>query len=171
MTEARDPPDDRAPPAPPELPRRLRLYAVQWIGVPLLVALPLLALLGAFDERRATIEVSSLELQLRIDYPARSRYKEINTFLISVENRAQHALDAVHVVLDPALVDGFTRLEFIPAASSANTIALLGLQPGEAREVQVILQAERSWRRAGEIIATSGAHDTARVHLRTFVLP
>jgi hypothetical protein len=49
MAETHDPPDTQCPPPPPEVRRRVMLHGAQWIGIPLLMVVPVLALLPKRD--------------------------------------------------------------------------------------------------------------------------
>lgn len=156
----------------PDRPRRVTLDRLQRIGVPLLSAVPLLALLGAFGESRVRGDEAGAGLSVQVEYSSRYRYKQINTLRVQVENGTSHALDTVVVELDSAYAARFSTLMFIPSARAPFEMELLDLQPGEVAGVWVELQAERYGRHRGDLVVyASGLPDTVRISLSTFVFP
>jgi hypothetical protein len=158
------------PPAAPEMPPRISLHRSQWILVPLMLSLPLLALLGLFSGRNTTrAELGPLAVQIR--YPTKLRYNAFDNITLHVHNRGTTALDTVSVALDSAYVAGFSMVTAVPPFDESFTLSLLPLAAGESRLVRVELRAERYWRQRGTLtIGTRGA-DTLRIRLSTFVFP
>jgi hypothetical protein len=62
------------PPQPPEIEKNLAFYPEQWIGIPFLMLLPILALLGVFGEGYNEASASSDALAITVEYPTRNRY-------------------------------------------------------------------------------------------------
>src|SRR5690606_827994 len=65
---------------PPDLqpstkPRHLALHRFQWIALPLMFLVPVLALLGLFGESTGQVHDERGALALYADYPTRYRYK------------------------------------------------------------------------------------------------
>ncbi|HEX2167380.1 MAG TPA: hypothetical protein VHG09_09145, partial [Longimicrobiales bacterium] len=52
------------PPGPPEIERKLSMYRFQLIGLPFLLAIPLLALFGVFGESRSDLRAESGSLEV-----------------------------------------------------------------------------------------------------------
>src|SRR5690606_27563148 len=69
-------------------PRVLRLGALEWIGIPLLGLLPLLALFGALGPTNARLAMPVAEAGLRVDisYPQRLRHKADGEIRVAVHN-------------------------------------------------------------------------------------
>lgn len=156
----------------PEHTRRVRLHALQWAGIPLLLAVPVLALLGVFGESFASEEAVGSELALRAEYSTRYRYKQINAVQVSVENVAEVTLDTVVVSFDPAYVRQFSTLVFIPAPQVPFEVRFTQLEPGMSRIAWAELQGEKYGMHRGTLEAYSpGRADTTRVTLRTLILP
>jgi hypothetical protein len=163
------------PPTAPEITRRVQLNRLQMIGIPLIILIPLLALLGLFGETIASASDANAELELHVTYPTRFRYKMIDQANVSVRNLSQESLPAVTVYFDRDYIDSFSTVTFTPDVKSITDVAyiveLSDLQPQETRIVSVQLQAEKYWRHEGEIMATFTETIGAEVSLRTFVFP
>lgn len=153
-------------------PRHLKLYRFQWIALPLLFLIPILAVFGVFGETWSRGHDASAELDLRIEYPTRYRYKQINTVEVHAQNVSSRTLDTVVVSFDPEYVRRFSTLMFIPSPAKPFEIELLDVKPGETRLVWAELQGERYGRHRGHVEAyRRGSPDTARVFLSTIIYP
>ncbi len=162
---------------PPELDvpdheRRLRLRPHQWVGIPLLLLVPALAVLGFFGESWDEAEDAAGALALRVEYPSTYRYKQINTIRAVVANRSSAPLDTVIVAFDTAYMGRFSTISMIPAPREPFVLELTEMAPGEEKLVWAEVQAERYGRHRGTIRAwPAGAPDTARVVVSSHVLP
>lgn len=155
-----------------EQPRRLELHRYQWVGLPLMLLIPVLALFGVFGETWGRADDVSADLALRVEYPTRYRYKQINALEVFVENVSGGPLDTVVVAFDPAYVLRFSTPTFIPAPEVPYEVELLDVQPGEVRLVVAELQGERYGRHRGAVEAyRPGSSDTARVAVSTIIFP
>lgn len=153
-------------------PRRLKLYTAQWIGLPLIFLVPILALLGVFGESREVVEGRSDELRMTVEYPTLYRYKQIDRVQVLVTNESNTTLDTVVVAFDPAYVSRFSTLMFIPSAKVPFDVELLDVGPGQTRRVWAELQGEAYGRHRGTIEAyRQGGLDTARVFVSTVIFP
>ena len=164
----------RVPPdlAVPDHERRLRLRRHQWIGIPLLLLVPALAVAGVFGESWSAAEDATAVLALRVDYPSTYRYKQINTIQARVTNRSAAPLDTVIVAFDTTYMGRYSTLSMIPAPREPFVVEITDLAPGEQKLVWAEVQAERYGRHRGSIRAwPRGGPDTARVSLATLVLP
>lgn len=156
----------------PDTPRRFRLHGYQWVGIPLLFLVPVLALLGVFGETWERVEALGADLALEVRYADRYRYKQINTVEAWVENRSGARLDTVVVAFDEAYARQFSTLMFIPSPTEPFEVELYGLAPGERRLIWAELQAERYGRHTGALRAhAAGRADTTSVTLSTLVFP
>ena len=157
---------------PPSKPRHLTFHRFQWIALPLMLLIPVLALLGVFGESSDQVRDETGELSLYVDYPTRYRYKQINTVEVFVRNRTPETIDTVLVALDASYAERFSTLMFIPAATEPFEVELLDVAPQETRRVWVEIQGEHYGRHRGDLKAyRPGAVDTARVSLSTFIFP
>lgn len=172
MTEHISPEEAEQPPQPPELDRSLNLPGSQIAGVLAFALIVLLAGFGFFGETRATSSSSgSAALDLKVDYPARFRYKQVNPLQVFVTNRSATLLDTVTVVFDTAYIAPFSNVSFTPAAARAWEVELTGLRAGETRRIEVGLQGERYGRHTGHISAYSSSSDTASAKVSTIIFP
>jgi hypothetical protein len=166
-----EPPDPSQPPEPPELPRHLRLYRSQWIGVPLLMLVPVLALLGVFGESRARTGAAGAGLELEIDYPIRIRTGQRTGIDVTVRNRSTASAERLTVVFDTAYFQRVADVRFIPPTSAAFEVSLPPLAPGAEELVRVEFDAEQLWRQAGWIGVRPNEGDATSARIRTFIFP
>jgi hypothetical protein len=150
--------------------RRLALTRKQKLGLPLIVAIPVLTLLGVFGEHRAETHAASPSVVVDIQYPDRFRYRQVEWLDIAVRNRAGVEIDTVHVWLDTAYVTRFSSVRIEPAPTAAFRVDLVHVKPGESRLVRAELWGEQYGRHIGEIIIST-RRDTASALITTFVFP
>jgi hypothetical protein len=171
MTEARDPPDLTDPPTGPHLPRRIHLYRYQWIGLPLLALLPILAIFRFFGDTSQRVDASSDAVRLEVVYPDRQRVGQKRQLEVRIENVSGNRLDTVTVSFDPSYVDRFNTVSFVPEPRSAYQIELLGVEPREHRLIRIETEGAEPWRHQGEVSVASPGSDPAGVRVSTFVFP
>jgi hypothetical protein len=169
MAQNPDPPDLTEPPGAPAVRRRVRLYPGQWIGIPILILIPLLAALGVFGERRETVEFIGAAIRLEVDYPTRLRNGQRSDIEVRVRNLSAAPLDVV-VMFDPTYFGRFTRVSFTPGQSAPSEVELTDLEAGRAAVLRVELEGDKPWRNRGRV-GVRHAGDTAHVPIRTFILP
>lgn len=159
------------PPQAPRLGVPPRLYLFQWIGVPVLLLIVVLAVFDVFGETRKTVSGGGDgALAVEAVYPGRFRYKLIDRFWIRVENRSDRTLDTVRVAFEPDYLRSFSNVTATPAFEEVYTVPLVDVGPGEARIVEVGVQAERAGMHRGWLAASSDA-GAVRLELATFVFP
>lgn len=158
------------PPGPPEIRRKLSLYRFQLIGLPFLVAIPVLALFGVFGERWSTVHDANGALETSVHYPTAFRYKMIDAIDLHVRNRGAAPIDTITVSLDTAYAGRFSTVTAVPPFTGPFEIDLPNVAPRESRRVRIEIQAEQYWSHSGELTITAGA-DTIRVPLTTLVYP
>lgn len=158
------------PTAPPHVRRRIALTRKQRIGIPLMTLVPLLALLGAFGERNATVASRSASLAMSVQYPARFRYRQTEPLEITVRNLSSRVIDTIAVALDTAYVTRFANVRITPEPRTAFTVELTAVKPGEQRLVAAELEGEHYGRHQGRIMALAH-NDSAIVTVRTLVFP
>ena len=161
---------DPSPPPPPSIDLKIHLSLKQRIGIPILLAVPILALLGLFGETRAQAHSTNGSIDLQVSYPARFRYRQVQSLRVSVRNLSPIVADTMKVSFDTAYVSHFSSVRFDPAPSSAYTVDLIDVKPSESRLVSVELWGQDYGSHRGTVVARHGS-DSAIVHLRTFVFP
>jgi hypothetical protein len=158
------------PPNAPEMPRRISLQPSQWVLLPLMLALPVVALLGVFGGRHsARAELGPLAVHVR--YPTAFRYNSFDNIALHVQNRGATTLDTVSIAIDTTYAHGFSMVTSIPPFEESFTIALPQLRAGESRLVRIELRAERYWRHRGTLAISADGADTLRIRLSTIVFP
>jgi len=117
-------------PRAPAMRRRIALTRKQWIGLPVLAVVPVLALAGVFGERSTTTAARSTTIQIFVRYPERFRYRQVQSLEVSVRNVSTSPLDTVRVALDTSYVTRFAAVRIEPAPRTAFVVALTNLKPG-----------------------------------------
>lgn len=163
--------EEQRPPDPPEIDRRFRLYRYQWIGLPLMMLVPVLALFGVFGQSWDTAAGATAELEMELRYPSRFRYKQLNEMDVYVTNTSGRQLDRVTVAFDTAYINRFSTVTFVPPATGAYEVELTKVEPNERRLIRVELQGEEYWLHRGRIEAWPAGGDTLRLPVRTVVFP
>jgi hypothetical protein len=170
MAEAHDSTDPSEPPEVPEVTRRVRLYGGQWVGIPLLILIPVLAVLSVFGETRDTVAAASPAVRLQVDYPARVRSGQQSGIEVRLRNVSGASLDGVTVTFDPAYFERFARVSFMPQPGAPYEVELTGLDPGGVSVLRVEFEGDRPWRSRGHIEVGHGGART-RVMISTFTFP
>jgi hypothetical protein len=159
------------PPQPPDTPRRLRLHLLQWIGVPIIIVLPVLALLGVFGREESLVRASSGDLMLEVHYNSRLRYKQSNPLLVTVTNVSARPLDNITVGCDSAYFSMYDNLKFIPEARNPYIIPVGTLASGEQFRIRIDGQPEGKGHSTGYITVYTNNGVATSVALETFVFP
>lgn len=163
--------DVSPPPEPPQVARSPRLYSYQWVGIPILAIIVLLAMLGVFGDGQAEATGHGPSLGLRVTYPTKFRYKETAPLRVWVTNTSSSRIDTITVAFDDHYLNQFSNVAIIPSASEAYRVPLTGVEPGETRLVNVDLQAERYGSHSGTVSASAGQPGRTGVRISTFVFP
>lgn len=163
------------PPEPPQVGRRMRVYLMQAIGVPLLALIPILALFNVFGSTRGHVEAREGALAVEATYPTRFRLKMIDPLTITLRNASEAALAGATVRVDAAYLAHFSSVSFTPApdrvTGEAYVFDLGDLEPGQAVEIRGQVQAEDYWGATGRIVASTGDGPEVALDVRTFVYP
>lgn len=157
-------------PQPPSLKPKLQLTRKQWIGFPIMLAIPIVALLGLFGERTTLARARSASLDVAVSYPEKFRYRQVQPLHLSIRNLSTQALDTITVSFDTAYISRFSSVRFDPPTKKAYAIELTDVKPMESRFIAVELWGQDSGMHRGTIVARAGT-DSAVVRIRTFVFP
>lgn len=163
------------PPQPPSFRRKLELHREQLIGIPLLMVLPILGMLGVFGETFTQDHAENAQLALEIDYPARERYKMIGNLNVTVTNLTEQAPVTVTVTFDRSYIGGFSTVTFTPSAARITddvyVVELTELEAGATQRIEVELQGEKYWRHEGKVTAALPAGEPVQLSVSTIVFP
>lgn len=174
--------DAAHPPSPPDFERRFRMSRGQWIGLPVLFAVPVLALLGLFGSVERSDRIASGGLDVELAYPERAHYRALSRLDVVVRNTSSSPLDSVHISMDTAYIGRFAMKQFSPATERAYVIPLGTIPPGGRSQASVELWADGLWRLRGSVVVSALSASsptgvagrtpvTVRFPLRTFVFP
>jgi hypothetical protein len=158
------------PPRAPSIKPKIALSRKQRFVMPLLLGIPILAVLGVFGESQALAHATGGSIDVSVSYPTRFRYRQVQSIHVSVRNHSSTMLDTVSIGFDTAYISRFSSVRFDPAVKTAYTIDLTNFKPGESRLVSVELWGQDYGSHSGDIVARNGG-ETVMVHLRTFVFP
>jgi len=157
-------------PSPPRIPPKLRLHPSELLGIPLIAALPLLALLGVFGPEQQAVQRRSGDIEWSVEYPSRIRYAKIERITVHLENRGETPVSEIRLGFDPGYIHAFADVVFDPEATSPYLVNIPELGPGESRLVAVQLTAEEYGPRQGWVSVSAGGN-SATAELSTFVFP
>lgn len=163
------------PPQPPPISRKFEIRLYQMIGLPLIMLVPILALLGIFGETVDSTVISSPQLEMRVEYPTRFRYKMLDSITVTLRNVSGQPISALDVRFARAYIRGFSTVTFTPPVKSITEedyiLELNDLQPEETRIITVSIQAEKYGTHKGTIRVTPESAESVQVSLGTFIFP
>lgn len=162
------------PPQPPSIKKRFEFTKAQLIGVPVILLIPILALIGVFDAHMERVTAGAGDLQITVEYPNSVRYKKIEPISIYVQNLSAGTFPTVTVTIDNAYLAGFSTVTFTPAVDEVTadkfTVNLNDVKPRESRRILIEVQAERYWEHTGDI-SVDYANTHIGVTISTFIFP
>lgn len=162
-------------PQPPEVKRFIELEPLQLVGIPILAAVMVAGLLGAFDDTSARSDSRAAPLALHVEFPSRVQYEQSKQLLIEVRNESASPADEVAIEIDRGYLEGFETPSFVPQPHAitpdAYVVPIGHIGPGEVRRLAIDLRAERVGRQDGEVRVSSAGRQLAVIDLTTFVFP
>jgi hypothetical protein len=162
-------------PKPPEIARRLVLNRTKLIGLPLLLSVPVLAILGVFGTREGEASAVTEGLEVTLRYPERLRYKMSDHLELSLKNSTTTRLQRVTVHFDQAYVAAFSEVHFTPQAARvserAYEVDLDDIGPGETRRIHTSLQANDYGRLRGTVTVSVGGATRSVLAMDTLTFP
>lgn len=136
---------------PPELPpspdfrRRVAFKPTQAIGVPLLLAIPLIGAFGFFD---TDVAIASAELNgigLEIEYWSRFRHRALQPLRIIVRNNTGQEQEKLQVKLNAKYLEAFENVDFLPEPKEIGDQQVVfefeHVPAGETRSVEIEMEA------------------------------
>lgn len=167
----KDEPGQSRPPRAPQIKREFKLHPYQKVGLPFLLFVPFVALLGLLDEKFDTSEGRSVDITLQVRYPSRFRYPTRTELQVYVRNATATTLDTLTVRIDRDYLEQFVNVQIVPDASEIGEIELMNMAPGEERRISVELEGRHYWKHRGTITAVSRGLQPALAEVSTFVFP
>lgn len=165
----------RKPPEASSIQRHIRLYIFQYVGFPLLLLVPILAVFGVFGESFTEIQQNNDDLSVTVHYPTRYRYKMINTMTVTVQNTTEQSMSLLTLSVSRNYIAQFSTVNFLPAVTQINNevyeVELKNLAPGETRIVSIELQAESYGMHNGTINISGENVETMSLSISTLIFP
>ena len=163
------------PPESPPFKRKLRFYVFQFIGLPFILLIPLLAISGLFDQTRTESEQSNDEISIHMDYPSRYRHKTEGTILIHVQNNSQESIPSLRLEISRDYLDQFSELRFFPELnqiSADSYIIELSEIPHDTSElIRIELLASNYGEATGLVAAIAEGVEPLRLSINSFTYP
>jgi len=157
-------------PDPPSMRHRIHLPVLQWIGLPLMVVPPALALAGVFDPHDVHHERRVGALVVEVTAPDRGRLNRNLELEVDVYNGGARALDP-EIAISPEYLAGAQSIEMVPSPERAWATRLRDLAPGERRRVEVDWLGDRGGVQRGVLRISDGEEHEARIELQTLIFP
>ncbi|HWV58179.1 MAG TPA: hypothetical protein VNZ57_12070 [Longimicrobiales bacterium] len=157
------------PPPPPDFPRRFRVTPLQAVGIPLLLLLPALHLLGVLDAATTRAAFTNGEWQVEYELTTRQRYQKPVHLRLHLTNLAP-AIRALTVVVDSAYLSQFVEVRATPPLDHHGATPVLEIAGGATAVVRLDLTPAMPGWVGGEVAFRGDGIDRA-IRLRSFILP
>jgi hypothetical protein len=163
------------PPEAPDIDRKLQFDKVQLIGIPILMLLPILALLGLFGESVDYHRAETPEVVLHVEYPSRYRHGRTNPLRITVANLSPQPVADLTVAVSRDYIDRFSEVKFLPELTTADETAFLlqfdNVPAGAERRVVVELRAWEHGRHRATVTVSVDGVANVQTTFTTIVFP
>ena len=162
--------DDVAqPPSPPDFPRRFRVTPLQAVGIPLLLLLPVLHLVGLLDAASARTTIEQGDWRVDYELTTRQRYQKPLHLHVRLTNGSA-ATRGITVFVDTAYLSRFVEVRASPPLEHDGATPLLEIASGKTAVVRLDLTPKMiGWVEGGIVIRGEGIR--REIGLRSFVLP
>ncbi|HRE81778.1 MAG TPA: hypothetical protein PLN52_12050 [Opitutaceae bacterium] len=161
----------------PDRPRRVLLSWSQIIGCLLLLAIPILSVLGVLGDRRNHSSARAGDLVLEADVPACARYGTTTRVTLKLSGfRPEFGDPRLEVVMDRTYLSRFSSLKASSPLGgvSTNDVTFLPVTSvGEGDSVVLELEItpeEYGWAK-GRILVRRGLEPAVSVFIKTLILP
>jgi hypothetical protein len=166
---------DTDPPQPPPFQRKIIVARVQAIGVSVLAAIVVAALLGLLGLRPGETQAASGGLEVMVSYPKILRYRTSLPLEVSVKNTGHAALSRVDVRFDRAYIEAFQDVRLTPDPGDVSdrhyTVRLANVPPGESRKVVAWLEAHARGPQRARLQVAAESQPALDLDWTTTVLP
>lgn len=163
------------PPQAPDIPRQWKFYNYQYIAIPLLLLIPVLALFGVLGETSTTVEAADEGLVLRVHYPDRAHYEAYNHIEVTVRNESAGTLSGVTIEFDRELLGQFSQLSVNPSLSEITEtvyrVELDDIESGGERVVTLDYQPDMNGSHDSWVRLTADGFEPVQADISMFVFP
>lgn len=164
-----------SPPQPPLQDKLWRFYHHQLVGVPLMAAIVVAALMGVFGLTEQRLVAAGSAVTLEVDAVERFRYRMPGRFDVTVTNSTQQAIDDVTLRIESGYLSGFAEISFSPSVKIIDqqwwTFELGDLNPGETRVISGEFRSEEVGSFIGDVEVASGGSRLAQITVETLSYP
>ena len=154
-------PEQPVPPGMPAVPRRLLFTPLQRWGLPVLLALPVLALIGLLGVSYDRTVTTGDGLTLEVDYPNRTRSGVATALTLTISNQGDAPVTGVYIALPRAYLESFDTFELRPVAHTVSSetyrVDVGDIPTGGSRVVTALLTPGRYGRNTGTVTVGSAA--------------
>lgn len=159
------------PPRAPDIERRFRVHAYQWIGLPLLVLIPVLAALGVFGPSRAVERTVIGGALIEIDYPTIAWYGRNDALHITVRAIEEAAVGTSFTIrITGGYLGAFHEVRFTPDPHELRNILVVP-EPDRTNTLTIDGRPHRYGRTRGAIELRPEGGWPVLVQLSTLILP
>jgi hypothetical protein len=163
------------PPKEPAILRKLHLYVFQYIGIPLILLIPILALSGVFNQQFAQLQQENDALALSIHYPNRSRYEVLSNVTINIENKTEETIPLVLLSISKSYLKEFFVIDILPLVSQITEenyeVELEEIASEESRLVTIDLEGDIYGEHTATVSLASEGIEPLSLTIKTFVFP
>lgn len=163
------------PPKAPDIPRQWKFHNYQYIAIPLMLLIPLLALLGVLGETSTTVEAENEGLIVRVHYPDRAHYEAYNHIEVTIRNESGADVSGVVVDFDRSLLDHFSQLSINPSLSeiteTAYRVELDDIETGGERVITLDYQPDMNGSHDSWVRLTADGIEPVQANISMFVFP
>lgn len=156
--------------APPRKPK-LKMWHYQWIGIPIIILIPVMALLGVFGEQTTKVQLSGEGLEASLEYPQKLRFGQDEFIRLEVSNTTSRALTNVTISFDKSYIEKFAEKSFTPEVQANYEMKNVEIPANETKTFEVRVKAGDSGSHSGEIKIRKEDEDILSHEISTFVFP
>jgi hypothetical protein len=162
-------------PQPPDVEKRLRFTRSQFVGMPILFALSLLALLGVFDHASTQQVHRSEQVEVTVDYPTRFNYNQPDRLHIHVRNLSMITIPTVTVGIEDAYLRAFSEIQFTPAVDQVEDewfqVHFNDVSPEGIYGLLVEFHSQGIGPHSGRIRVQPEGSEAVEMQISTFIFP
>lgn len=155
----------------PEFQPKIKLWRYQWIGIPLLLLIPILALLNVFGVQHENISYTGNGVEINGKYPVKMRYGQEEFLRLEIKNGSKQDLKGTRVIVDKSYVERFDGAEFSPDVTENYSVNLGTLKRGETKIFSLKLKAGKGGTYDGGLTVMSQNKQLYRTDVETVIYP
>src|SRR5690606_5186558 len=155
----------------PEIPPRIKAWKYQLIGMPLLVSIPILALLGFLGGTTKKIELNERDLNISLSYPELLRNGQTEYVRLKISNTSTEPLKNLKILLSHDFLQHFDEIESLPEFDKNLEVSLNEIPENGFRWVLFKLKANKIGGHSAKVEFKLPGQDAIETAFKTFVLP